>query len=71
MNLQSQRELDVTREKLRLLERLHAEAIADTQGDADARDAELESLQRQINRLKEDIVRFQSRKSINGWLNSI
>lgn len=62
MNLKSQTDLDNTREKLRLLERLHAEASADTEGDAEVRDAELESLHRQINRLKEEIARYEARQ---------
>lgn len=60
MNLTSQRELENTREKLRLLERLHADAIADADGDAEVRAAELESLQRQIKQLKEEIARYEA-----------
>ena len=60
MNVQSQRELDNTREKLRLLEDLYAEAISQTEGDTEVRDAEMESLQRQINQFKEQIARYEA-----------
>jgi hypothetical protein len=39
MKLQSQRELDNTREKLRLLESMYAEASADSEGDPEVREA--------------------------------
>lgn len=64
MNLTSQRELDNTREKLQLLERMHAEASTETEGDAEVREAELESLQRQIKQLKEEIARFEARRAV-------
>jgi polyhydroxyalkanoate synthesis regulator phasin len=60
MMLQSQRELDHAREKLRLLERVLADASAETQGDAEVRYAELESLQRRINHFQEEIARYQA-----------
>jgi flagellar biosynthesis chaperone FliJ len=66
MNLNSQRELENTLKKLRLLERLHAEATADIQGDLEVRDTELESLQRQINQLKEEIARYEARHVVRG-----
>ena len=62
MNLNSQREVEVTREKLRLLEQMRAEAVAETDGDPEVREAELESLQRQINQLKENIARYEARQ---------
>ena len=61
MSLNSQRELSNTREKLQLLQRMHAEASADSEGDAEVRQAELESLQRQIKQLKEEIARYEAR----------
>ena len=61
MSLNSQRELSNTRQKLELLQRMHAEASAETEGDAEVRQAELESLQRQIKQLKEEIVRYEAR----------
>lgn len=64
MSLASQHESDKTREKLRLLERLHAEASAQTEGDAEVRDAELDSLQRQIKQLKEEIARYEARHAV-------
>lgn len=64
MNLTSQRELDSTREKLHLLERMHAEASAETEGDAEVREAELESLTRFINQLKEEIARYEAHQPV-------
>ena len=66
MNLKNQRELDNTREKLRVMESMYAEASAETDGDAEVRDAELESLQRMINQLKEEIARYESRHVVRG-----
>ena len=63
MNLKNQPELDSTREKLRLLENMYAEASAETEGDAEVREAELESLQLMINQLKEEIARYQAHPS--------
>ncbi len=64
MNLKNQRELDSTREKLRLLESMHAEASAETEGDAEVREVELESLQRMINQLKEEIARYEAHHAV-------
>ena len=61
MTLTSQREVNNTREKLHRLEQMFAESIADTEGDPEVRDAELESLQRQINQFKEEVARFEAR----------
>ena len=61
MSLKSQRELDNTRVKLRRLQRMHHEASADVVGNGDVREAELESLKRQINQFKEEIARYEAR----------
>ena len=60
MSLTSKRELDEARDKLRLLERIYAGACADTSGDDEVREAELDSLQQQINQFKEEIARFEA-----------
>jgi hypothetical protein len=65
MSLNSQRKLSNTREKLALLQRMHAEASAEGEGDSEVRQAELESLQRQIKQLKEEIGR---RGQSRPWL---
>jgi hypothetical protein len=62
MNLRSQRELDNTREKLGRLERMYAEANAETDGDPEVREAELESIRRLINQLKEEIACYEARQ---------
>jgi hypothetical protein len=62
MTLTSQSELDNTREKLRVLQEMLVEASRETEGDAEVRDAELESLHRQIKQLKEEIARYEARQ---------
>jgi hypothetical protein len=60
MSLQSKRELEVTREKLRGLEELYAQTKAASSDDTYTRDLTLRSLRRTINQLKEEIVRFEA-----------
>ena len=57
MNLQSHRELDVTREKLRLLEERFEASKREQGGDEHARELSMRSLKRLINQLKEEIAR--------------
>ena len=64
MSLQSQRELDVTREKLQLLEERYEVNKRDQSGDAHVRETSMRSLRRLINQLKEEIARFESRGSL-------
>ena len=59
--LQNERELSNTRDKLRLLEESYREASNEMGDDAELRDAELESLKRFINQLKEEIPRSGAR----------
>jgi hypothetical protein len=61
MMLQSLRELEVTREKLRQLEELYSKTQATPAENAYAREPTLRSLQHTINQLKEQIARFQAR----------
>jgi hypothetical protein len=61
MSLGSQRELEVTREKLRGLEELYAKTAAAPAENAHVHALTLRSLRRTINQLKEEIARFQSR----------
>jgi hypothetical protein len=60
MNLESQRELEVTREKLRGLERVHADTLAEPGEKTYAQELTLRSLKRTINQLKEEIARFEA-----------
>jgi hypothetical protein len=62
MTLQSNRELEVTREKLRGLEQLYAETQAAAGDKAYSRELTLRSLRRTINQLKEEIARFEARR---------
>jgi len=61
MNLQSERELKVTREKLRILEEEYEAARQEPAPDEYIRDVELQSLKGLINQLKEEITRFVCR----------
>jgi len=61
MTLQSKRELEVTRHKLKMLEDQY-EATRNRPGeDEHVRELTLQSLNKLINQLKEEIVRSQSR----------
>lgn len=64
MKLTSPRELEVAREKLRLLERMHADASVEPDGEPELREAELASLRRQMNQIKEEIARYETRYTV-------
>lgn len=66
MSLNSHRELNNTRRKLRLLENMLAEASVEARVDPEVREAELESLQRQIKQLREEIARYEARHAIRS-----
>jgi flagellar biosynthesis chaperone FliJ len=61
MNLQSQQELDSTREKLRLLERRYDAIRREEDVNDRATSLTLQSLKALINQLKEEITRFEGR----------
>jgi hypothetical protein len=65
MNLQSHRELELTREKLRLLEERYEANQREQGGDEHARQLSMRSLKRLINQLKEESARFESRSSLS------
>jgi flagellar biosynthesis chaperone FliJ len=62
MSLKNQRELDNTREKLRLLDASYEELRSETGGDEELRAAEMESLKRLINQFKEEIAWYETRQ---------
>jgi hypothetical protein len=64
MILQNDQELTNTREKLRLLEESYAEVLTEPSEDEELREAELESLKRFINQLKEEIARYEAHQSV-------
>lgn len=66
MNLQNQRELATTREKLKLLEQqFTAHQSAQTE-NGHVREISRRSLKRLINQLKEEIARFEAQDAISG-----
>ena len=66
MSLQSHRELEATREKLRLLEERYEAHKREESGDKHVRELSMRSLKRLINQLKEEIARFKSRSSLGA-----
>ena len=64
MSLHSRRELEATREKLRLLEERYDLAGREEGGDQHIRELSMRSLKRLINQMKEEIARFESRISL-------
>jgi len=61
MTLESKRELEVTRDKVRGLEQQYAATQAAPADNEYARELTLRSLRRTINQLKEEIARFEAR----------
>ncbi len=62
MILNDARQLEVTREKLRLLEHTFEETKGDLSGTAHTRELTLRSLRGLINQLKEEIARHEARE---------
>ncbi|MCX7426272.1 MAG: hypothetical protein NTW96_11710 [Planctomycetia bacterium] len=60
MNLQSVRELEVTREKLQMLEDQYEATRTKPSPDEHVRELALLSLKKLINQLKEEIARFEA-----------
>jgi hypothetical protein len=63
MSLQTHRELQAAREKLRVLEQRYEANKRDQLGDEHVRELSMRSLGRLMNQLKEEIARFESRIS--------
>jgi hypothetical protein len=61
MSVNDEMRIDVTRDKLRLLEKTYAEAELDHTGTAHSRELTLRSLKQLINQLKEEIARHATR----------
>ena len=60
MNLNGERELQVTREKLRLLKDHYRSRLEDTTERTYARELSLQSLKKTINQLTEEIARYEA-----------
>ncbi len=58
--IESIRELENAREKLRVLEEGYEEACQEPADDEEVREAELQSLKQLINEFKEEIARFEA-----------
>ena len=63
MTLQSRRELEATRVKLRFLEERFEASQGEQGGDQHVRELSMRSLKRLINQLTVEIARFESRSS--------
>ena len=66
MSLRSHKELEATREKLRLLEERYEVNKCEQSGGDHVRELSMRSLKRLTNQLKEEIARFKSRSSIGA-----
>ena len=63
MELNDEREVEVTREKLRSLEARYQAASQDPGADVHIQELTLRSLKRLINQMKEEIARYEARRS--------
>jgi hypothetical protein len=61
MDLKDEHELDVTRRKLRLLEERLEESKKESTNDPRVQELSQRSLERMINQMKVEIVRFEAR----------
>jgi hypothetical protein len=61
MTINSERQIEFTREKLDLLEQTYADAQRDSKGSAHTRELTLRSLRGLINQVKEEIARHEAR----------
>jgi hypothetical protein len=61
MTIESRRELDLTRSKLRLLEDRLAAILKNMEPKNRAQEWSVRSLRQTVNQLKEEVVRFESR----------
>jgi len=66
MDLQTQRELEVTGNKLKMLEEQYVATRNKPGTDEHVRELTLQSLRKLINQLKEEIVRYESRMSVQS-----
>jgi hypothetical protein len=66
MELRSERELTNTRNKLKRLEALYAATASETGVDQELREIEMESMQRFMNQLREEISRYEAHQAVRG-----
>lgn len=64
MELKNERELETTREKLRMLEEHYNRRTREARTGSYAEELSLRSIKRLINQLKEEIVRYESRTGL-------
>jgi hypothetical protein len=64
MDLKNEREVEVTRDKLRSLEARYSAVQQDAKGDAHVQELTLRSLKRMINQMKEEIARYEARGAV-------
>jgi hypothetical protein len=61
MSIESRRELEVTRAKLKLLEERLASVVREPEENPRAHEWSVRSLKQTINQMKEEMARFESR----------
>jgi len=64
MSLESHRQFESTRSKLRLLQERYEANKREQGGDEHVRELSMRSLKRLMNQLEEEIARFRSRTSV-------
>ncbi len=64
MDLKNERQVAVTREKIRLLEARYESLRQKPAENAHVRELTLPSLKRMMNQMQEEVVRFESRESV-------
>ncbi len=66
MSLHSKRELENTQEKLRILQSDYEAIRSESGDDGELRQAELDSLRRLMNQLREEIARYEAHQPARG-----
>jgi hypothetical protein len=62
MELKDDREVEVTRQKLQMLEQHYEERRRQSSDNPRLRELSLRSIKRMINQMKEEILRFEARR---------
>ena len=66
MDLKDEQELNVTRQKLRILEESYEASRREPTDNPHIDELSLRSLKRMINQLKEEIARYEARKPVQA-----
>lgn len=70
MDLKNDREVEVTRQKLEVLERHYEERQREPSDNPRLRELSLRSIKRMINQMKEEILRFEAHRREQAKINA-